>query len=119
MTTQQQLPIGTPLEMMRARLQMSGRVFARELERLFKWDDRMCREIANASRGEIISGNWGYALNRETEEAEYQKSRHRLRGMALDMLRRIKEQDEHRYGANQLTLPQLVEELEREPDNEL
>lgn len=72
---------------------LKGRGWVRAKEFPVEWSERSIRAVASASKGEVISGQKGYALSREATLADCWKSRDWLLSQAKDMMRRVTEID--------------------------
>lgn len=69
---------------------LSGRgwMTRRQLEALTSFSDRTLRALANASDGQIISGQQGYRLTREATVEEIKHAANWLKHQATEMTRR-------------------------------
>ena len=87
------------LVMMKADLGLIRRIHATQFKEMHGWSDRMCRAIAEASEGEVISTNQGYLLNRNASADEFTKANSRIFDQARKMLRRALKERSFRHNA--------------------
>ena len=76
------------LVILKARLRDSGWVTARQLKCQLGLSDRDCRALAEASEGEIISGQKGYKLTEQSTPEETKYSSAWLISQGQKMIRR-------------------------------
>jgi hypothetical protein len=73
---------------MKALLRDRRVIHAGEFEQRFGWSDRQCRQIAEASHGEIISTCDGYLLTVRATAEEFKQANSRIYSQGRKMLRR-------------------------------
>ena len=74
------------LDELRALLEERGWLTASQISAATGWNDRVIRQLAEASRGEIMSGQKGYRLTREASADERDHSAAWLESQARKML---------------------------------
>ena len=106
MTTQTELfqirdkqTIKTRLAMMTADLGLIRVIQARQFEAMHGWSARICRSVAEASRGAIISSNAGYVLNRNATADEFAEANSRIYKQGRKMLKRALAERRFRHNA--------------------
>ena len=65
-----------------------GPVHARTFERRFDWSDRLCRAVAEASEGRVLSTNSGYLLTERATPEQFKQANGRIDAQGRKMLRR-------------------------------
>jgi hypothetical protein len=73
---------------MKAALRERRVVHAGEFEARFGWSDRVCRQIAAASDGEILGTSEGYCLTIRATAEEFRQANSRIYSQGKKMLRR-------------------------------
>jgi hypothetical protein len=63
-------------------------IHAGEFEQRFGWSDRQCRQIAEASQGEILGTSDGYCLTIRATAEEFKQANSRIYSQGKKMLRR-------------------------------
>lgn len=79
-------------------LRGKGWLTARLISQALSWPDRKIRAVANASEGQVISGQLGYRLTCEASIAEIQHATKWMRHQANAMLARVMEIDRVYHG---------------------
>jgi hypothetical protein len=79
-------------------LDQQGWLSAAEIGKRLLWSDRKIRAVANASEGQVISGQSGYKLTSQATIAEIQHAAGWLRHQAKEMTHRALEIDRVYYG---------------------
>lgn len=75
-----------------------GWLTASEITRTICWPDRKIRAVANASEGQIISGQSGYKLTNQATIEEIEHAANWLRHQASEMTHRALQIDRIRHG---------------------
>ena len=91
--------IKTRLAMMTADLGLIRVIQARQFEQMHGWSARICRSVAAASGGSIISLGKGYVLNRNATAEEFAEANGRIYGQARQMLKRALAERRFRHNA--------------------
>jgi hypothetical protein len=80
--------LGTRVAEMTALLREQRVIHAEAFEQRFGWSDRQCRQIAEASHGEIISTCEGYLLTVRATAEEFKQANSRIYSQGRKMLKR-------------------------------
>ena len=79
---------------------VDGWCTAAHFKRTMDWSDRLCRELANQSRGWILSGNKGYLYTPHATVTDFTECNGRIYSQGKRMLQRAVEQQRvyHKQG---------------------